>query len=312
MGKMKLLSVRGAVTAGLFLCLIGLCVSAAAPGQPKSFQSPRDVVLAVVDAAERNDTGALLELFGEQGRMIVESGDAVEDQRLRAEFVRRTREKLHIEADPKWPKRVTFSVGSEEWPFPAPVIEVEGRWQLDAAAGRIEVLARRIGRNELSAMEVCRGYVEAQVEYALVAHDGADLLEYAQRIVSSAGKQDGLYSSQDATPLVAPAFAAAALPQGPLATQKPVPYYGYYFRLLKSQGPGATGGALDYVVKGRMMGGFALVAWPAEYGVSGIRTLLINHEGVIYEKDLGPATAQWASRTFRFNPDKSWRRFLMN
>jgi hypothetical protein len=308
MGKMKLISVSEVVTTVLFFCLFCPGVTGADPGQPRSFKTPREVALAVVDAAERNDTGALLELFGESGRSIVESGDSAEDQRLRGEFVRRTREKLQMEEDRLLPKRVTFTVGAEDWPFPVPLIEVGGRWQLDPVAGRMEVLARRIGRNELNAMEVCRGYVEAQVEYARVAHDGEPLLQYAQRIVSSAGKYDGLYAGDVSSSLVAPSFAGAAVAGGVPGLKRPVAYHGYYYRLLKSQGPAAAGGALDYVVGGRMIGGFALVAWPAEYGVSGIRTLLINHEGVVYEKDLGTATALRASQVSRFNPDRSWRR----
>jgi hypothetical protein len=206
---------------------------------------------------------------------------------------------------------VTFTVGEQEWPFPVPVIRRDGKWQLDSATGRLEILARRIGRNELNAMEVCRGYAEAQLEYAAVARDGDRVLKYAQRIDSTPGKQDGLYADGVPDTLVSRAFAEAAAANLSTGGKKSEPYHGYYFRVLKSQGPDATGGAFDYVVNGRMIGGFALVAWPAEYGVSGIRTLLINHEGAVYEKDLGAGTATGARQMTRFNPDKSWERVVL-
>ena len=196
-----------------------------------------------------------------------------EDKDLRAEFARSAHEKLQIDADPLTPDRVTFTVGEQEWPFPVPVIRKDGKWQLDSASGRIEILARRIGRNELNAMEVCRGYAEAQLEYAAAARDGDRVLKYAQKIASTPGKQDGLYSDGVPDSLVSQAFAEAAAANLSTVGKKPEPYHGYYFRVLKSQGPDAAGGAFDYVVNGKMIGGFALVAWPAEYGVSGIRTL---------------------------------------
>jgi len=220
---------------------------------------------------------------------------------LRAEFARSAHEKLQIEQDPTNPDRATFAVGEQDWPFPVPVVRKNGKWQLDPVGGRLEILARRIGRNELNVMEICRGYVEAQLEYASEDRDRDGILEYAQRIVGTPGKQDGLYADDAPQNLVTKAFAAAA------RTAKPEPYHGYYFRILKSQGPDATGGALDYVVKGKMIGGFALVAWPTEYGVSGVQTFIINHQGLLYGKDLGTNTGALARQMTRFNPDKSWR-----
>jgi hypothetical protein len=184
------------------------------------------------------------------------------------------------------PDRVTFTVGEQEWPFPVPVIRRDGKWQLDSASGRVEILARRIGRNELNAMEVCRGYAEAQLEYAAAARDGDRVLKYAQKIAARRASRMGCMRRAFPISLVSQAFAEAAA-ANPAGGKKPEPYHGYYFRVLKSQGPDAAGGAFDYVVNGKMIGGFALVAWPAEYGVSGIGTLIINHEGVVYEKDLG-------------------------
>ena len=263
-----------------------LLQSAALKDIQRTFPTPQEAIQATIDAAEQNDTAALLQLFGPGGKDIVESGDPVEDKDLRAEFARSAREKLQIDEDPLTPDRVEFTVGTQEWPFPVPVIRRDGKWQLDSASGRLEILARRIGRNELNAMEVCRGYAEAQMEYASGSHDRDHVLKYAQRIASSAGKQDGLYSEGAANSLVSQAFAEAA-ETNLSAGNRAEPYHGYYFRVLTAQGPDATGGAFGYVVNGKMIGGFALVAWPAEYGVSGIRTLMINHEGMVYEKDLG-------------------------
>jgi hypothetical protein len=174
----------------------------------------------------------------------------------------------------------------------------------------MELLARRIGRNELNAMEVCRGYAEAQMTYAATALKGERMLQYAQKIMSTPGKQDGLYTEGASDTLVSKAFAEAAA-NAAAPGKKQEPYHGYYFRILKSQGPDAAGGAFDYVVNGKMIGGFALIAWPAEYGVSGIRTLMISHSGLVYEKDLGPTTAVQARQITRFNPDKSWQASML-
>jgi hypothetical protein len=284
-------------------------LQAAPKDGPRTFATPQEAVQATIDAAEHNDTAALLQLFGPEGKDIVESGDPAEDKDSRAEFARSAHEKFQIDEDRLTPDRTTFTVGAQEWPFPVPVIRRDGKWQLDSAAGRIEILARRIGRNELNAMEVCRGYAEAQLEYAAGPRDGDRVLKYAQKIAATPGKQDGLYADGVPDSLVSQAFAEAASLS--IGGKKSEPYHGYYFRVLKSQGPDAAGGAFDYVVNGKMIGGFALVAWPADYSVSGIRTLLINHEGVVYEKDLGAATALQARQMTRFNPDKSWRQVVL-
>jgi hypothetical protein len=262
----------------------------------RTFATPEEAIQATIDAAERNDTAALLQIFGTEGKDIVQSGDVAEDKDSRAEFASAAREKLDLERDPLTPDRVSFTVGADAWPFPVPVVRRAGRWQLDSNSGRLEILARRIGRNELNAMEVCRGYAEAQMEYASGPREDDRVLKYAQRVVSTSGKTDGLDN------LVSPSFAAATD-----GSKKLLAFHGYYFRVLKAQGPDSTGGAFEYVVNGKMIGGFALVAWPAEYGVSGIRTLIINHDGVVFEKDLGAATAVLARQITRFNPDKTWR-----
>jgi len=286
---------------------VGLTVAAAiliaAPRESqRTFSTPQEAIQAIIDAAEHNDAAALLQLFGPDGKDILESGNPVEDKDSRAEFARSAHEKLQVEQDPTNPDRVTFAVGEQDWPFPVPVVRKDGKWRLDPISGRLEILARRVGRNELNVMEVCRGYAEAQLQYASEDRDRDGILEYAQTIASSPGKQNGLYSDDAQQNPVTKAFAAAA------DAAKPTPYQGYYFRVLKSQGPAATGGALDYVVKGKMIGGFALVAWPAEYGVSGVQTFIINHEGIVYGKDLGVNSASLARQMTHFNPDKSWRR----
>jgi hypothetical protein len=285
----------------------GALLQAAAPEAQRTFATPLAAIEATIDAAEHNDTAALLLLFGPAGKDIVESGDAEQDKDHRTEFARSARERLQVEQDPANPDRVTFAVGERDWPFPVPVIRRNGKWMLDSAAGRIEILARRIGRDELNAMQVCRGYAEAQLEYASSARDGDRVLKYALNVAATPGKQDGLYVEGVPDSLVSRAFAMAAATAPPAPGKRAEPYHGYYFRVLKGQGPDANGGAYDYVVNGKMIGGFALVAWPAEYGVSGIGTLIINHDGVLYEKDLGAQTRILVRQITRFNPDKSWR-----
>ncbi len=272
----------------------------------QTFASPDEAAQALVAAAKADDTAALLKLFGPAGRDIIESGDAAEDKAGRAHFSGLAQQKMKVEPVPGNPNRATLIVGPEDWPFPVPLIRKQSKWFFDSLAGRTEVLARRIGRNEITALDVVRGYVEAQMEYASHDRSGEGVLQYAQRIVSSPGKKDGLYREGAPENLVPKSFAdasAAMFAEG----KKPVPYHGYYFHILKAQGPNAQGGALDYVVNGKMIGGFALIAYPAEYGVSGIKTFLVNHRGVVYEKDLGSATGTVARQITRFDPDKTWK-----
>jgi len=282
--------------------------SQAAPGgSQRAFATPREAVQATIEAAERNDTAALLELFGPDGKDIVESGDPSEDKDGRAEFARLAREKSQFDHDPIDPDKTILIIGDQDWPFPVPLVRTGGQWRFDSSQGRLEILARRIGRNEMDAFEICRGYVEAQLEYAADNRDGDGILKYAQNIVSSSRKHDGLYWDDAPESLISKGFAAAANPSSSGRSRKSEPYHGYYFRVLKSQGPDASGGAFDYVVKGKMIGGFALIAWPAEYGVSGVQTLMISHHGIVYEKDLGTKTGMLARKMTRFNPDKTWR-----
>jgi hypothetical protein len=289
------------------ICVFGLGLAATLDAQTQqTFATPKEAGDALVAAAEHNDTAALLKVLGPGSKDIVESGDVAEDKAGRAQFAERAHTRIRVEVEAGNADRAVVIVGDNDWPFPVPLYRKNGQWSFDAARGRTEVLARRIGRNEMAAMEVSRGYVEAQMAYATHDRNGDGILQYAQKIVSSPGKKDGLYWPGESDNLVPKAFAdaaAAMLAEG----KKPVPYHGYYFHILKAQGPDAPGGAMDYVVKGQMMGGFAMVAYPAEYGVSGVKTFIVSHRGLVYEKDMGSATGTLARQLVRFNPDKSWK-----
>jgi len=286
---------------------LAAAVNAAAQAGAQAFATPQEAAQALVDAAARNDTAAMLKLFGPAGKDIVESGDAAEDKNMRAEFARRAGEKLQVEPEKGNPDRAVIVVGNDNWPMTVPLARKNGQWRFDAAQGKMEILARRVGRNELAAIDVCRAYVEAQNEYAAHDRDANGVLEYAQKIVSTPGKKDGLYWEGEPDNLVPKAFAdaaAAMFAEG----KKPAPYHGYYFHILKAQGPDAPTGARNYVVKGMMIGGFAMVAFPSEYGVDGVKTFIVSHDGMVYEKDLGPTTTTLARQMTRFNPDKSWHK----
>ena len=270
-----------------------------------SFNSPQDAVNAVITACKQDDIPALLKIFGPDGKTIVESGDNRDDQENRAKFERLAQEKNALIPDPMDADKMIVSIGNDEWPFPIPLIRQEGRWYFDTAAGLEEILARRIGSNELNAIEICHGYVETQFEFAH-AHQQNGVPEYAQQIVSSPGKQDGLYwdPSPGAPECDIPkGFAKAAVH---MASAHGEPYRGYYYRILTRQGPDARGGEVNYIVKGHMIGGFALIAWPAEYGASGVQTFIVNHDGIVYEKHLGRDTTKLVEKITTFNPDATW------
>jgi hypothetical protein len=298
----------GIVATSLVTGLVSIGLSAAipqSPQSPQSFDTPEAAMAAMIDAADHNDSEALIKLLGPGSEDIASAGSVTEDKDRREEFARLAHEKSRVNLDPANPNRATFTVGNQESPFPVPLINKNGKWIFDTATGRVEILAHRIGRNELDTVQACRGYVEAQLQYADKDHSGDGFLEYAQRLLSNPGKQDGLYWEGTPGSLIPKSFAEAAAnyPEGPT---KQTPYHGYYFHVLRSQGPDAQGGALNYVVKGDMIGGFALVAWPAQYGVTGIMTFTVNHLGIVYEKDLGPNSATIARQMPSFNPDKTW------
>jgi hypothetical protein len=278
---------------------------AAAPAQ-RTFPSAKAAADALISAAEKFDVEALKEILGPDGVDLVETEDQVADRNQAAAFAAKAREKLVVETDPKDPKRVTLVIGAEDWPMPIPVVKVGSTWRFDSKAGRQEILYRRIGRNELDAIALCREYVEAQHNYAAERHDGSRVNQYAQRAISTPGTHDGLaWQAPDGTwqgPLGE--AAAKAIAEGYSDRSKPV--HGYYFKILKGQGPHAQLGEMDFVVQGAMIGGFALVAAPADYEVTGVKTFIVSYDGVVYEKDLGPDTLETFRAMDRFDPDQSW------
>jgi Protein of unknown function (DUF2950) len=271
----------------------------------RRFDTPQQAADVLIDAAEKFDVVELAQIFGPGGEDIVFSGEYAQDRQHAANFVAEAHEKKSVSIDPKNGNRAFLLVGDEDWPFPVPLVKTGEKWFFDAKAGRQELLYRRIGANELDAIAICRGYVEAQHEYALQPHEGYEVNQYAQRIVSTPGKQDGLaWQNSDGTwggPVGDKI--ARAIEQGYSSGQ---PYHGYFFKVLKGQGPAAPLGELDFVVKGVMIGGFALVAAPSEYGVTGLRSFIVSHDGVVYEKDLGLKTLDEFNSMERFNPDQSW------
>ena len=272
----------------------------------KLFDTPEQAGDALVDAAESFDVYTLTQIFGPSGSDIVFSGEAAQDRKHAADFAAQARQKKSVSLDLKTGRRAFLLVGSEDWPFPVPIVKRGEKWSFDSRVGRQELLYRRIGANELDAIEVCHGYVEAQHEYALQQRTIYNVNEYAQRIIANPGKQDGLaWKNADGT-WSGPVGEniARAIEHG--YTSSSDPYHGYFFKILKGQGLAAPLGEMDFVVKGVMIGGFALVAAPAEYNVTGIRTFLVSHDGVVYEKDLGPKTLDEFRKMERFNPDKSW------
>ncbi len=279
--------------------------SAAAPAQI-SFATPQLAADALLKAAADYDVPALLNIVGPEGRDLVTSADAVQDKNAATEFTAKAREKNAVVIDPKNPKRATLSIGNEDWPVPIPIVEKKGKWYFDSKEGREEVLLRRIGANELDAITMCRGFVEAQNDYAAVIHDNSGVNQYAQKIISTPGKQDGLaWRNPDGTwggPIGEEV--ANAMEEG--YVDKTRPFHGYYVKVLKGQGPAATLGKLDYVIEGAMIGGFALVAVPAEYRVTGVKTFIVSYDGVVYEKDLGPDSLKIVKSMELYNPDKTW------
>jgi Protein of unknown function (DUF2950) len=275
----------------------------------KGFDTAQQAADALIQAAEAFDVSALKEILGPGSEDIVASEDPVQDKSRAAEFAAKAKEKHAIEVDPKNANSATLAIGNEEWPLPIPIVKRNGKWYFDTKAGREEILLRRIGANELDVLEICRGFVEAEQEYATQKHDNATVNQYAQKMISTPGKQDGLaWRNPDGTwggPVGEEV--AKALEQGYSDSGKPQPYHGYYFKVLKGQGPAAPMGEMDFMVGGAMIGGFALVAAPAEYKVTGVQTFMVSHTGIVYEKDLGPDTLTAFKSMERFNPDKTWK-----
>jgi len=272
----------------------------------KTFNSPQQAADALIDAAAKFNVRQLQEIFGPDEALIVLSGEYAHDRQRAEEFAAKATEKNSVSLDPRTGGRAFLLVGEEAWPFPVPIVKHGAKWSFDVSAGRRELLYRRLGGNERDAIAICRGYVDAQHEYALQKREGYDVNQYAQRIISTPGKQDGLTWQRADGKWDGPIgeAIARAIEQG--YTNRAEPYHGYFFKILKGQGPAAPLGEMDFVVSGAMIGGFALVAAPAEYGITGVKTFMVSHDGVVYEKDLGQVTIDEFKKMERFNPDKSW------
>jgi hypothetical protein len=269
-------------------------------------------VQALIEAIQGNRTETLLGIFGADGQELVSSGDEVADRAEGDRFVAMFQESHRLEYDN--PETVILHVGSEDWPFPIPLVKADGQWVFDTVAGKEEILNRRIGRNELQVIQVLSAYVDAQREYRTMDRDGDHIREYAQRLVSTPGTKDGLYWEAAAGepmspfgPLVAQA-AEKGYTSRAAGESQAVPYQGYFYEMLKRQGPQAPGGEYDYMVNGNMLFGFALVAYPAVYGASGIMTFLVNHADVVYQKDLGECTDAIVKVMSQYNPDDTWKK----
>jgi len=294
--------------AAAFIALVISGPSQAETAKQRTFASPEEAVKAFVEALKSNDAKAVEAILGPGSRDLVSSGDPVADGAIREQFVRRYGEKNRLEVTET---KAVLNLGNDDWPFAIPIVKKDALWRFDAKAGREEILARRIGQNELSAIQFCLAYVDAQREYVLKDRDADGLLEYAQKFGSDKGKRNGLYwkvkEGEEQSPLGS--IAAAAQKQGySKKGEKPQPFYGYYYRILTGQGKNAPGGAYDYMVKGNMIGGFALVAYPAKYASSGVMTFIVNHDGVVYQKDLGKNTEKAAQAMKLFNPDSTWKK----
>lgn len=303
------------------LCLAALALGCAsskpgatttAPSTARIFASPQAAVDALVEALRTYDRERLAAIFGPGGGEIISSGDVVADRAAAERFVATYDARHRLEADSAG--RSTLIIGPEDWPFPVPIVPANGMFAFDAAAGRDEILNRRIGRNELSAEQVCLAIVDAQRDYAMMKPMGGDLPVYAQKVMSDPGTRNGLYwpvtEGEAQSPLGA--LVARAVEEGystaGAADAAPRPFHGYYYRLLTAQGPHATGGAADYEMRGKLIGGFGVVAYPAEYGNSGIMTFITNHDGVVYQRDLGADTQKTAREMKAFDPGPQWKR----
>jgi len=302
----QIFSMLGKLTCWTAATLVLASVSVANAQQ--SFKSPEDAMTALVSATKDNWPKGVVAVLGSDGADIVSSGDKVADEEMRQKFLAAYDAKHEVKK--QGDEKAVMIIGTEDFPFPIPLARQGAAWRFDTAAGRLEVLYRRIGRNELAAIQACLAYVDAQNEYAEKNRAGAGGATYAQRIVSHSGKKDGLYwptaPGEEASPLGE--LVAQATTEGYAIGGYRAPFHGYYYKILTRQGPMAAGGEVDYVVRGKMIGGFALVAYPAEYGNSGVMTFVVNYAGTVFEKDLGERTAKLAGRVTSFNPDQTWKK----
>ena len=298
-------SLRRATSMGL-AAIVAVALLTSASQAQQAYPSPEDAAAALAAAVKTGTRSTILKVLGKNAEDIIESGDDVADTEMRQRFLSAYDAKHSIKVEGN--KKATLILGADDFPFPIPLVNNRIGWEFDAAAGRIEILYRRIGRNELDAIQTCLAYVDAQNEYAEKDRTGEGAGVYAQRIVSSPGKKDGLFWRDDREPSPLGELAAQASAEGYKVTEQSAPYHGYYYRILKGQGSDAPGGALNYVVKGKMIGGFALIAYPAEYGNSGVMTFMVNHAGTVYQKDLGTRTDSTANSIYLFDPDQTWKK----
>jgi hypothetical protein len=300
---LKSLCPAGSAVVGVIVA-VALLTSASQAQQ--AYPSPEDAAASLAAAVKTGTRSAILKVLGNDAEDIVESGDDVADAEARQRVLSAYDAKHSIK--PEGNKKATLILGADDFPFPIPLVRNKGGWEFDSVAGRNEILYRRIGRNELDAIQTSLAFVDAENEYADKDRTGEGAGIYAQRIVSTPGKKDGLFWRDDSDPSPLGDLAAQASAEGYKVGEQAAPYHGYYFRILKGQGSDAPGGALDYVVKGKMIGGFALIAYPAEYGNSGIMTLMVNHAGTVYQKDLGQQSESIAKRINLFDPDQTWKK----
>jgi hypothetical protein len=308
----NILSLFGVLIALAVLLTGGIAFGKAAPAaqKQKTFASPEEAVKAAVTAARNNDDKELVAIFGPSAKDLLFSGDAIADKQRREQFFRLYDEKNGIVPEKG---NMVFVVGKNDWPFPIPLVKKGESWFFDTKKGKDEILNRRIGQNELSTIQTMLAVVDAQREYAMKDLDGDGILEYAEKFRSDAGRKNGLYweTKEGEEPSPLGELVASGRAEGYKRAEKmknPEPFHGYYFRMLKKQGKHAPGGAFDYVVKGNQIGGFAVVAYPAKYGNSGVMTFVVNHDGVVYQKDLGRNTAKVAKNMKTFDPDKTWKK----
>lgn len=293
------------------LALLGVCESGCTAARQSTFPSPDQAAQVLVASLRPLDSARLREVLGPEGDEIISSGDEVADREGIEKFLKAYDEKHELVAEPDG--RMTLEVGKDGWPMPIPIVQKQRAWRFDTRSGKDEILNRRIGRNELATIQVCLAIVDAQRDYAMLDSDGKGLRAYAQGFVSDAGKKNGLYwkTGENEPPSPLGPLVATASEEGYTSvrteTGEPQPYHGYHYRMLTSQGPNAAGGKRDYIVKGNMTEGFAVVAWPAEYGNSGVMTFLVNHNGVVFQRDLGRKTDRTAKAMPAFDPDESWK-----
>jgi hypothetical protein len=298
-------SIHRAISLVAFAIMATMSLTSVSQAQ-QAYPSPEEAAAGLAAAVKTGTRSALIKVFGRNGADIIESGDDVADAEARQRFLSAYEAKHSIKAEGN--KKATLILGTDDFPFPIPLVNYNTGWEFDAAAGRREILYRRIGRNELDAIQTALAFVDAQNEYA-EKDRGNGVGVYAQRIVSTPGKKDGLFWRDDGDPSPLGELAAKASAEGYKASgDQSAPYHGYYFRILTGQGSEAPGGALNYVVKGKMIGGFGLIAYPAEYGNSGVMTFVVNHAGIVYEKDLGKRTEAIAKRIYLFDPDQTWKK----